>query len=145
MAGTTLSIFLMKFCLHSGLTFYEYRLVVSIIFGIFLLLGIFRLTKHCALASAIALIYPCVGYASGLRQSIAFSISIYAFSYLFIYKRHSRLIFSILIIIATLFHYSAIVNLVFLLHKQIRRNTIYIICLFLYLIIYMLSFVHSSY
>ena len=137
-----LSVLLMKICSHFDLTFYEYRLVVSVIFGIFLLLGIIRLTNNVALASVIALIYPCVGYASGLRQSIAFSISTLAFSYLFTHNKNGRRVFASLIIVATLFHYSAMVNFIFLLYKRMRKNTNYILCLFLYLIVFML-YLHS--
>ena len=131
-----LSVLLMKVCSHFDLTFYEYRLVVSVIFGIFLILGIMRLTNNTALASAMALIYPCVGYASGLRQSIAFSISILAFSYLFDDNKNSWRVFGGGIVVATLFHFSAMVNFVFLLSKMVKKTTNYILCLFLYLIVF---------
>lgn len=108
------SLMIAKLCSSLGLGYEGYRCVVAGIFVIILFFALKKITKKVAIASIIAIIYPCVTFASGLRSAIAFSICIYSFNYI-IGERKNKKKFIILTLLAVLFHYSAIFNLIYIL------------------------------
>ena len=116
-------VMLIRICRYFGLAYSEFRFVVASIFSTVLYIGICSLTNRCAIAASIALIYPCIVFASALRSAIAFAIVIMAFSLLLAKHKHNSIKYCILIIFASMFHFSAIINLVFLLcQKNITRR-----------------------
>lgn len=108
------SVLIAKLCNSFGFSFAAYRGVISIIFLVIFSKGIFKLTSKRALAASVALIYPCVLFASGLRSAIAFSICIFSYQFL-IGEKTSKKWFIVTNIAGMLFHYSAIFNLIYIL------------------------------
>ncbi|MCE5342987.1 MAG: EpsG family protein [Eubacteriales bacterium] len=109
---------LMKICGSLGIDFVGFRCVVAAIFIIISLLAIVQLTDNINIALVILMIYPCLTFASGLRTAIAYGIGLFSFSMLLKDDRHGVLKFSIGILIASLFHYSFLANLIFTLSKK---------------------------
>lgn len=111
------SVAVAKVCNMLGLSFVGYRGVVAFISLFILSCAIKKITKKRALAATIALIYPCVTFASGLRSAIAFSICIFSFTFLTGDKKSLKKFF-VANVIATLFHYSAAFNFIYLLWEK---------------------------
>ena len=107
------SILIAKLCNLLGLGYEAYRCIVAAIFVIILFWGLLKITENVAIAAIIAIIYPCVTFASGLRSAIAFSICIFSFGYI-VGERKNKKKFIILTLLAVLFHYSAIFNLIYI-------------------------------
>ncbi len=123
------TLLLAKICNRAGLSFTAYRGVISIIFVVVFTCGVFKITNKKALAAAIALIFPCVGFASGLRSAIAFAICIYSYHFL-IGEKTSKKRFVICNLIGAMFHFSAVFNLIFILYDKKLSKKKYLLIVF---------------
>jgi hypothetical protein len=109
---------LIKLCNSLGLDFVGFRCVVAALFIIFTFVAIVRLTDNTNIALAILIIYPCLAFASSLRTAIAFGIGLFSFSMLLKDERHGVIKFIIGILMASMFHYTYLANLIFSLSKK---------------------------
>ena len=97
----------------AGIPFICFRMFLATIYVILLDKIILRYSDYPALACALGLVFPFTYYVSVVRAGIAAMIMLYAVHWLYGNTRKNNVRFIIAIVIATLFHYSSIVFLVF--------------------------------
>lgn len=113
-------LFLCQVMNRSGFTFLQFRMVIAGIIVFLFLEGMRPFTRHLNYALALFLIFPFGGTVSGLRHSMAVSIIVFFIRYIFIEKKSEVLKYILGVMLATLFHYSAIIYLLFLLARGKR-------------------------
>lgn len=100
------------------LSYVGFRTVLATIYVVLIGVSVKRYTVRTASALALFLIAPFLWYISGLRVAISSAVVAYSFWFLLSNSKKSIIKFCIGIAVATLFHYSACLYLIFLLAKR---------------------------
>lgn len=116
---------LMIICYKLGFSFIGFRTLLGTFFTFLLYKIINKYTNMTALALGLFLIFPFMYFASVLRSGIAYLIVAYSINFLY---RQKKDVYKYIggIIVAMLFHYSAIFFLIFLFAKKEMRTKKYV-------------------
>ncbi len=109
-----------RICLSLGLSFTQFRCVIALLIVLLVYRAIDKYTYRKNVVLALYLIFPFLGSASGLRQACSSAIVLNAINYLLEDKKGNSIKFIVCIGIATLFHYSSVFYLLFILAKYFR-------------------------
>ena|GEM_PF-2857331 len=121
-------VWLCKISLFFDLTYQEFRMVVATIYIFFLILSIKDYTIDRNLVLVLFLIYPFLGYVSGLRSALGAVFAFYSFHYLLQDKKSNLIKYIFGILFATMFHYSSIAFLLLLFARtKVKVQTLLII------------------
>ncbi len=115
---------LSKICLRLGLSYLLFRCIIAFIIVYVTIISVekFAIRKNCVLS--LYLLFPFLSCASGLRQSCANAIVLYAMNYLLKGGRNSNLKFLICLCFAALFHYSSLFFILMLFAKYSKTNVL---------------------
>lgn len=105
-------------CTVIGLPFSAFRAVLAIAYLALTYKATRQQTEYTAIAMALMTIFPLVVYTSVLRSGIASAILLYAMTFLTENGKKNNFKYFISVIMATLFHYSAVVFFVFMLARR---------------------------
>ena len=111
---------IMAICRRFSLPFLGFKIVLGTVFIGLLYYVVSIYTKRRAMVLALFMIFPFMLYTSVLRAGISMMFVTMSFKYLSSRRNYSLLRFSICIIVATLFHYSSFLFLVFILLRRQR-------------------------
>lgn len=114
---------LMMICAKSGVSYVWFRFIVCFIYCIVMLVFVQSQTEYYALATGLMLFFPFFVFVTTIRSGIACPLILCAFSILATDKPLAKKKFVVLVLIATLFHYSCIAFLPFVITKQKISDT----------------------
>lgn len=115
---------LCRICLRLGLSYTQFRMVISSIIVILIIKGLRYYTENINYALSLYLIFPFVGLASGLRNATSTAILIYAFHFLFQDGNKAIVKYILSVAVAMLFHYNAVFYFIFVLVRYRRIKII---------------------
>ena len=113
-----------RICLRLGLSYIQFRMVISAIIVILIIKGLRYYTESINYALAIYLMFPFVGLVSGLRNATSTAILIYAFHFLFQDGTKALKKYILSVAVAMLFHYCAVFYFVFIFVRYRRIKII---------------------
>lgn len=120
---------LFSLCKLLKLTYPGFRLVMGTICVVFTYLAVKKLTHFHTLALAIFMIYPLLSYVVMIRAAVASAIVMYSLALLIKDEKLPVVKFVCGILIATMFHYSSILYMAFLLVKiPVSKKQLLYIC-----------------
>lgn len=135
---------LMYSCSIIGLSFFQFRMVFATIYILLLYYVIGKYTKNKAQVLGFFMIFPFLYFTSTIRSGIASVIVILAY-YEITGGRNNKLKFWILMLIATLFHYTSIFFATYYFFRKMRGNKIFFV-IFLVIMafaLFMSGFIYS--
>lgn len=110
-------------CARIGLPYVWFRFVVCLMYSLFMAIFIRSETEYIAASTAIMLIFPFFAFVVVIRSGIACPLILCAFALLTSGKYNSKFKFVCLVLLATLFHYSCLVFLPFVITKKRISDT----------------------
>lgn len=110
-------LFLCQIMNHAGFTFLQFRMVIAGVIVFLILEGMRPFTKQMNYALALFLIFPLGGMVSRLRYAMGAAVIIFGMKYIFFDIRFATFKYILCVTFAVLFHYSAVIYLLFLLAK----------------------------
>lgn len=112
---------LMMFSNKVGLTFLQFRMLLASIYVLIIYKSINNYSKYASLVLALFIIAPFFFFVSGLRNAISSAIIIYSIKYLYKDNRKAKIKYLIGLLFATMFHYSSVFYIVFLLINKNKK------------------------
>ena len=120
---------LMIICKALNLSYQSFRVVIGIVCALLTYKTTCRLTEYPAVAMVIYILNPFMGFVSGIRAGISSVVVMYALADLMYAKDKPILKYILGIMVATMFHYSAIAYLLLLVLKiEMPINRMLLIC-----------------
>lgn len=114
---------LMMLCSRLGLPYVWFRFLICLIYCIILTLFLKSVTKYYAIIGGLTLVFPFFVFVATMRSGIACPLVLCAFVVLALNKQYTKEKFILLILLATMFHYSCIVFLPFIIVDKKISNT----------------------
>lgn len=105
-----------------GFSFRQFRMVISVFISLMTVKSMSYYTKNINFALALYILFPFCSAASGIRGAFAGAIVLFAIHFLFQNGKRSVIKYIITILIATLFHYTSVFYLIFLIAKIKKIN-----------------------
>lgn len=120
---------LCKIMNRMGCSYLHFRMVIGFIVVILIVSGLKYFSKHINYALALYIIFPFPCMVAGLRFSVGSAIVIYGMRYLFTSEKRAAFKYILLVMLATLFHYSMLFFLIFIAAKFIHGNMLKFVAL----------------
>lgn len=118
-----------------GLNFNQALMVMIFIVLFLLSISIKKYTESIAMVSSLFMLYPLFMHGIQVRNAIAMSIIVFGFRYLFEEKKTSLIKYGVCVIVAVLFHSTAIIYFLLILTKLInKKNLKYWVMIFVCLV-----------
>lgn len=113
-----------RICLKLSFPYIMFRCVISFVIVYFTYKGLAYFTNRINFALALYLIFPFLGSASGLRQACSSAVILYLMRFLIEDGRKETIKYVIGVGIATLFHYSSVFYILYIIAKYKKSKNV---------------------